>query len=98
MNISQIQTSSYHPQTDGLVQRFNKTHKSVLRKLVSKEGKDWDRLLPYALFVYREVPQSTTGFSPFKLLYGKEARAPLDMLREEWEASKKNNESVCPTS
>ena len=79
---------------DGLVERFSKTLKSMLRKLVSKEGKDWDRLLPYVLFAYREVPQSTTGFSPFELLYGREVRGPLDVLKEEWEVSKRSNESV----
>ena len=47
-------------------------------------------LLPYLLFAYREVPQSTTGFSPFELLYGREVRGPLDMVREEWEANKKS--------
>ena len=64
-------------------------------KLVSKEGKDWDRLLPYVFFAYREVPQSTTVFS---LLYGREVRGPLDVLREEWEASKKSDESVSSQS
>ena len=50
--------------------------------------------MPYVLFAYREVPQSTTGFSPFKLLHGREVRGPLVVLREEWEASKKSDESV----
>lgn len=38
--------------------------KSMLRKAVDKEGKDWDKLLPYLLFAYREMPQASTGFSP----------------------------------
>ena len=46
------------------------------------------------LFAYREVPQSTTGFSPFELLYGREVRGLLDVLREEWEVNKKSDESV----
>jgi len=80
LNISQIQTSPYHPQTDGLAERFNRTLKAMIRKLVSKEGEDWDRLLPYVLFAYCEVPQSTTGFSPFELLYGRYVRGLLDVL------------------
>jgi len=59
-----------------------------------KEGHDWDRLLPYILFAYREVPQDTTGFSSFKLLYEREVRSPLDVLKEEWETDKKSDESV----
>ena len=76
------------------MERFNKTLKALLRKLVNKEGRDWDRLLPYVLFAYREVPQLTTGFSPFELLYGREVRGPLDVLKEEWEAEKRSDESV----
>ena len=54
----------------------------MLRNLVNKEGRDWDRLLPYVLFAYREVAQSMTGFSPFNLLYGRKVRGPLDVLKE----------------
>jgi len=81
-------------QTDGLVERFNKILRSLIRKLVNKEGRDWDRLRPYVLFAYREVPQDATGFSPFELLYGKEVRGPLDLLKEVWEDDKKSDESV----
>ena len=65
-----------------------------MRKLINKEGRDWDQLLPYVLFAYREVPHSTTGFSPFELLYGREVRGPLDILKEEWVAEKRSDESV----
>lgn len=37
---------------------------------------DWDVMLPYLLFAYREVPQASTGFSPFELLYGNQVRGP----------------------
>ena len=66
----------------------------MLRKTVQDEGKDWDKMIPYLLFVYWEVPQSSTGFSPFELLYGCDVRGPLDILRETWEASAKSDEAV----
>ena len=94
LKIKPIRTTPYRPQTDGLVERFNSTLKSMLRKTVSKEGKDWDWLLPYLLFAYREVPQASTGFSPFELLYGHQVHGPLDILKESWEASTKSSESV----
>ena len=84
LHIKRIRTTPYHPQTDGLVERFNGTLKGMLRKFVSRNQKDWDQYLPYLLFAYCEVPQETTGFSPFELLFGRRVRGPLDVLKEEW--------------
>ena len=84
LHIKRIRTTPYHPQTDGLVERFNGTLKGMLRKFVNRSQKDWDEYLPYLLFAYREVPQETTGFSPFDLLYGRCVRGPLDVLKEDW--------------
>ena len=78
LQVKPIRTSPYHPQTDGLVERFNKTLKAMLRKTASEDGKDWDRMIPYLLFAYREVPQSSTGFSPFELLY------TVGMFEDHW--------------
>ena len=94
LHVKAVKTSPYHPQTDGLVERFNRTLKGMLRKTVDKEGKDWDKLLPYVLFAYREVPQSSTGFFPLELIYGRAVRGPLDILRESWEAGEKSDESI----
>lgn len=85
LGIHPIKTTPYHPQTDGMVERFNQTLKAMLRKFVSETGSDWDYWLPYLLFAYREVPQSSTGYSPFELLYGRQVRGPLDVLKETWE-------------
>ena len=95
LHVRPIRTSPYHPQTDGLVERFNGTLKAMLRKVATAEGQDWDKWLPYVLFAYREVPQASTGFSPFELVYGRQVRGPLDILKETWEApSQGSDESI----
>ena len=55
-------------------------------------GKEWDKKIPYLLFAYREVPQASTGFSPFKLLYGRDLRGPLDILKEVWETTSRTTD------
>ncbi|XP_034565107.1 uncharacterized protein LOC117830889 isoform X4 [Notolabrus celidotus] len=94
LGIRSLRTTPYHPQTDGLTERFNQTLKQMLRKFVNNSGTDWDQWLPYLLFAYREVPQASTGFSPFELLYGHEVRGPLALLREIWEGDKGSVGSV----
>ena len=97
LHITWIQTTPYHPQTDGLVVRFNGTLKSMLRMLTSSNQKDWDEVLPYLLFTYREVAQESTSFSPFELLYGHRVRGPLDVLdvlKEVWSEAERENTTV----
>lgn len=62
LGIRGVKTSPYHPQTDSLVECFNKTLKSMLRKFVEDLGADWDQWLPFLLFAYREVASSVHGF------------------------------------
>nr|XP_014351057.1 PREDICTED: uncharacterized protein LOC102354893 [Latimeria chalumnae] len=81
-----LRTSIYHLQTGGLVERFNQVLKQMLKQVVRQDGRDWDLLLPYLLFAIWEVPQASTGFSPFELLYTCQPRGLLDVVRETWES------------
>ena len=82
LSIQNQVTTPYHPQANGLVERFNGTLKAMLKKLCVERPRDWDRYLESVLFAYREVKQESTGFSPFELLHGRTVRGPMTILRE----------------
>ena len=81
--IAKIQTTPYHPQSDGALERFHASLKGMLRRSGS-DLKDWDKSLKYLLFAYRSTPHCTTGYAPFTLLFGRDVRGPLDILHEAW--------------
>jgi hypothetical protein len=54
----------------------------MLKKLCSERDVEWDVMLPYVLFAYREVPHEETGYSPFELLYGWPVRGPTQILKD----------------
>ncbi|XP_070198809.1 golgin subfamily A member 6-like protein 22 [Littorina saxatilis] len=84
LNIKGIHTTPWHPQTNGLTEKFNSTLKHMMKKLCQEQPKDWDKFLPALLFANREVPQESLKFSPFELLYGREVRGPMQILRQVW--------------
>ena len=74
-----INTTAYHPQTNGLTERFNATLCQTLAIYGKENQTDWDTYIPTALFAYRSSVQETTGQSPFELLYGRDARLPSNL-------------------
>ncbi|GFW45000.1 retrovirus-related Pol polyprotein from transposon 412 [Trichonephila clavipes] len=79
-NIDHRFTTAYHPQTNGLTERFNKTLADMLSMYVDVEQKNWNEILPFVTFAYNTVKQETTGFTPFYLLHGREAETTLDTM------------------
>lgn len=73
-----------HPEASGLVERFNQTCKNMLFHVVQQHGKQWHKFLPLMTWAIREVPNSTTGVSPYMLVYGRVPRGPLAVLKESW--------------
>ena len=70
--IRKSRTTPYHPQGDGMVERLNRTLLQMLRAYVSKSS-EWELHLPLVLFAYRSAVHPSTGFSPFELMFGRNA-------------------------
>ena len=76
LGVKKVNTSGYHPQTDGLVEKFNSTLINMVAKCCEVQQHDWDEHLPYLLFAYRSSVQE----SPFCLLYGRDPRLPTETV------------------
>lgn len=85
--IEHLLSTPYHPQTNGLVERFNRTLIEAIARMTRKNIKNWDQYIASSLFAYRTSRHSTTKWSPFFLVYGREAKLPVDNFRKEEERS-----------
>jgi hypothetical protein len=79
MEIESLNTSAYHPQTDGHTERMNKTLINMLAAYVNVQHTNWDEVLPFVLFAYRTSIHASTGYTPFYLMHGVDARFPVDV-------------------
>ena len=78
LGIMKLNTTAYHPECDGMDERFNQTLKAMLRKHVSRFGTQWDKYLSGVLWAYRNTPHDTTGEKPSYLLFGLDCRSPTE--------------------
>ena len=83
LHIDRINTTPYHPEGNGVVERLHGTLVPMLTK-ASSQGLDWVGQVPFALFALRSAPNRDTLFSPFELIYGRQVRTPLDILHQGW--------------
>ena len=61
----------YHPESDCLVERFNRTLLMMLAIFAGENRDDWDNLLPAVMMAYCSSVQESTGYSPYRLMFGK---------------------------
>ena len=79
-NMDKTRTSPYHPESDGMVERMNRTLQNMLAKYVSDHQRDWDEHLPLMMMAYRSSVHASTQYTPFYLLFGHEVRLPVDVM------------------
>jgi hypothetical protein len=80
LGINKIFTTTYHPSTNGQVERFNKTLINLLAPFVNKEKDDWDIYIPYVMFAYRNSIHSSTGYSPYHMMFARDPFLPMDSI------------------
>lgn len=84
-------TTSYKPKCKGSVERVNQTFVGQLAKIVNQRWKEWDELLPIALYAYKISSRSAIKASPFEFLYG---RKPNPITQKQMRCEEKCNELV----
>ena len=80
LGIVKTRTTPYHPQSDGMIERFNRTLLSMLRMAAVEDESNWDLKLPCLMFAYRTSVHEATKHTPFSLMFGREVQLPIDVM------------------
>ena len=87
-HIAQAHSTTCHPQTNGLVERQNRTLVNMLRVYCSRYMTGWDKYLPQVVGAYNSTQHSTAAISPFMMLTGRERAMPLTFFYPEYEGKR----------
>jgi putative transposase len=70
--IRQLTTTSFHPQTNGRIEKFNQTLAKMMTAYCNKSQDLWDKNIQLVVFAYNTSVHAATGYTPFKLLFGRD--------------------------
>lgn len=80
LDIDKKRSTSFHPQTNGIQEKFNRTIEDMLSKYISKAQRDWDEYLPLLLLAYRSSVHESTNQTPYMMMFGRHALLPIDLV------------------
>ena len=80
LGVTKTRTTPYHPQSDGLVERFNRTLLDMLATAAREKPFDWESQLRRLCLAYNSSVHPTTGETPFFLMFGRQVRLPVDVM------------------
>ena len=93
MRVDKTYTSPYRPESDGMIDRSNRTLQAMLRAFVNDARDDWDDHLPAVKCAYPLTPHDSTGVSPFRMVFGHEITLPIDLQHD---VGTRKHIPICP--
>ena len=80
LGIEKTRTTPYRPQSDGMIERANRTIENMLSAFVDENQKNWDDLIPLLMLAYRSSVHESTGVSPNEMVFGHSVILPVDLV------------------
>lgn len=80
LDISKTRTTPYHPSSNGMIERFNRTLGGMIKSFVNQNATDWNVYINLLLSAYRSTPHPATGYSPNYMMFGREVNIPVDLI------------------
>ena len=96
LGCTKTRTAPYHPESDGMIERFNRTCLMMLSMFVNDRRDNWNELLPFVMHAYRTSVHESTGYSPFRLMMGEECSLPQDVSTAELRTKCENDVTPQP--
>ena len=81
LRIRKIQTTAFHPESNGGLERSHRVLAEYLRHYVREDQTNWDDWIPYAVYVHNTTVHTSTAYTPFELVYRFKSEVP-SALRE----------------
>jgi hypothetical protein len=80
LGIKKTRTTAFRPESNGMVERFNRTLNEMIVTTVREGPLSWDQRIRFLTMAYRGTPHEATGFSPNFMVYGRELHFPVDVM------------------